>query len=132
MRGRVKGLNSGDVLEVKPKQVIGHQGAAISDLDLPRAVRALDDAAKFLITVCGVVGPSLLPQQAMLLPLADQYLRPPSSRLSVAQLKQWFFSVGLSIDYYGSVNSYADRDCNRLERWAERTADARVSQGTGP
>jgi hypothetical protein len=27
--------------------------------------------------------------------------------------------VGLAIDYYGSVNSYADRDCNRLAAWAE-------------
>lgn len=125
IRGRVKGLTSGDVLEVNPEQVIGSLGATIPDLDLPVAVRALDDAASFLITTCGVVGPSLLPQQAMLLPLADQYLRPAASRLTKAQLKKWFFSVGLSIDYYGSVNSYADRDCNRLVWWVE---DQRVPE----
>jgi hypothetical protein len=118
-RGKVKGLNSGDVLELNPDQIIGQGSPAIPGLDLGSAVRALEEAAQFLITICGVVGPSLLPQRAMLLPLADQFLRPEELRLDPASLKLWFFSVSLAIDYYGSVNSYADRDCTRLARWAD-------------
>ena len=54
----------------------------------------------------------------MLLPLADQFLR-KTERLSEAQLKRWFFGAGLTIRYYGSVNSYAQRDANELTLWAE-------------
>lgn len=118
IRGRVKGLNSKDILELPPEQIIGLPNRPVPKLDLTIAVKALDDAAEFLAKYCGVVAPSLLPQRAMLLPLADQFLRPPRKRLTNAQLKGWFFSAGLMVDYYGSVNSYADRDCNRLERWA--------------
>jgi hypothetical protein len=118
-QGKVKGLNSADVLELPASQVMGGPGAPLPALSLEKAVNALESAAKFLVTICGVVSSSLLPQQAMLLPLADQFLRPKSKQLSVAQLKRWFFSVGLSIDYYGSVNSYADRDCNQLFDWVE-------------
>lgn len=116
-RGRVRGLNSKDVLELPAEQIIGLPDRPIPGLDLDSAVRALEAAASFLISFCGVVAPALLPQRAMLLPLADQFLRPANKRLSTAQLKSWFFSVGLMIDYYGSVNSYAERDCNRLDKW---------------
>lgn len=119
LRGRVKGLTSGDVLELPAGQVIGDPDAPLPRLDLTVAIAALDAAAAFLIKHCGVVAPRLLPQQAMLLPLADQFLRPEANRLSNAQLKRWFFSVSLRIDYYGSVNSYADRDCDNLTRWAD-------------
>lgn len=117
-RGGVKGLTSGDALELPPVQVIGGKGAPCPKLDLKKAVAALDAAAKFLAQVCGVVAPALLPQQAMLIPLADQFLQPSSSRLSAAQMKKWFFAVGLAKDYYGSVNTYADRDCNQLVAWS--------------
>jgi hypothetical protein len=120
-QGKVKGLNGADVLELPATQVMGGPGAPLPALSIERAVNALELAAKFLVTSCGVVSPSLLPQQAMLLPLADQFLRPKAKQLSIAQLKRWFFSVGLSIDYYGSVNSYADRDCNQLFDWVEST-----------
>jgi hypothetical protein len=116
-QGKVKGLNSGDVLELPATQVMGGPSAPLPALSLKEAVAALESAAKFLFTICGVVSSTLLPQQAMLLPLADQFLRPKEKQLTDAQLKKWFFSVGLSIDYYGSVNSYADRDCNQLFDW---------------
>jgi hypothetical protein len=74
-------------------QVIGDPGAPLPDLDLTVAVRALDEAAAFLMKHCGVAAPSLLPQQAMLLPLADQFLRSESKRLSDADLKRWFFEA---------------------------------------
>lgn len=118
-RGNVKGLNGSDVLELPPPQVIGGRDAELQKLNLSKAVAALNDAAAFLIEHCGVVAPSLLPQQAMLLPLADQFLMPSDERLSDADLKRWFFSVGLAIDYYGSVNSYANRDCDRLRKWSD-------------
>ena len=54
----------------------------------------------------------------MLLPLADQFLLSDDSRLSVAQMKSWFFAAGITVDYYGSVNSYAARDCKELYEWA--------------
>ncbi len=119
LRGRVKGLTGGDALELDPLQVIGDPNAALPNLSLKVAVDALDRAAEFLVRSCGVVAPQLLPQQAMLLPLADQFLMPERQRLGPAELKLWFFSVSLAIDYYGSVNTYADRDCNRLEHWAK-------------
>jgi len=118
-RGRVRGLTSGDALELPPVQVIGGKGAPCPKLDLKKAVAALDEASKLLVQVCGVVAPALLPQQAMLIPLADQFLQPSSTRLSHAQMKRWFFAVGLAKDYYGSVNTYADRDCNQLMGWSD-------------
>lgn len=118
IRGRVRGLTSGDVLELPPEQIIGLPGCLIPALNLGEAVHALEAAASFLVRSCGVVAPSLLPQAAMLLPLADQFLRSPGSRLDDAKLKRWFFAAGLTVDYYGSVNSYADRDCGQLKEWA--------------
>lgn len=122
VRGQVKNLSSASVLELEPIQVMGDKRAAIPKLNLRVAVEALERAARFLVEHCGVVAPQLLPQQAMLLPIADQFLRESlysGSRLSDSKLKRWFFSAGLFIDYYGSVNSYADRDCKRLEQWLE-------------
>ena len=115
---RIRGISGRDVLELRPEHVIGSRkrGAPTA---FAKAVKALDDAAEFLIKHCGVKGRSLLPQQAMLIPLADQLLRPRAERLGLDKLKLWFFSVGLGGDYYGSVNSYADRDCNQLMRWSE-------------
>lgn len=113
----VKGLNNRDVLEIPPEQIIGSKSRLIPDLGLSQAMDALEWAAGFLFDHCGVVSSQLLPQQSMLLPLADQYFL-EKGRLSEAQLKKWFFSVGLSIDYYGSVNSYAARDCKALRDWA--------------
>lgn len=118
IRGRVTGLNASDVLELKPAQVIGSTDAEIGGLDLQTAVKALDMAAEVLITRCGVVAPNLLPQQAMLLPLADQMLRARDERLDPPQLMKWFFAVGLSGEYYGSVNSYAATHCEELTNWA--------------
>jgi len=117
-RGRVKGLNNKDVLELEPAQVTGAPEATIPGVNLEAATEALNHAAKFLTDFCGVAGEGLLPQQAMLLPLADQFLR-PGQRLSDAQLKRWFFAAGLNIDYYGSVNSFAQRDADQLALWAE-------------
>jgi len=61
----------------------------------------------------------LLPQKSMLLPIADQYLRPKKEQLDEGQLRKWFFCVGLRGHYHGSVNSYANSDCDDLKRWAE-------------
>ncbi len=119
-RGRVKGMTSASVLELPPEQVIGAQGAPRPGMDLPAAVKALNAAAEFLVQNCGVVAPSLLPQQAMLLPIADRFIQEPGLHLPPAQLKKWFFSVGLAIDYYGGVNSYTERDCGALEQWADK------------
>lgn len=115
----VKGLNNRDVLEIPPDQIIGKtvKSQLIPNLGLAQAMEALESAAEFLFDHCGVVSSKLLPQQSMLLPLADQFLL-GRKRLSDDQLKKWFFSVGLSIDYYGSVNSYAARDCKALRDWA--------------
>lgn len=118
LRGRVKGLRTGDALELPPGQVIGSPDSPRPALNLEVAVKALDQAAEFLAKHCGVVAPSLLPQQAMLLPLADQFLRVRDERLSDSDLKHWFFTVSLTIDYYGSVTTYADRDCEHLTAWA--------------
>ena len=55
----------------------------------------------------------------MLLPIADQYLRPENRRLTEDQLKRWFFCTGLSAHYHGSVNSYANKHCDDLTNWAD-------------
>jgi hypothetical protein len=119
IRGRVTGLNGSDVLELKPAQVIGSSDAEIKGVDLQAAVKALDLAAGILIQHCGVVSQNLLPQQAMLLPLADQMLRPDNTQLNAAQLMKWFYAVGLAGEYYGSVNSYASIHCEELTQWAQ-------------
>ncbi len=129
IRGRVTGLNGSDVLELKPAQVIGSTDADIEGVNLRIAVKALDMAAELLIQHCGVVASNLLPQQAMLLPIADQMLRPDNARLSAAQIMKWFFAVGLAGEYYGSVNSYAAIHCEELSRWAETQIEpARVAE----
>lgn len=115
----VKGMNNKDVLELPPEQIIGGSSAPDPTLSLDIAVDALEAAAEFLRRVCGVKSSLLLPQKSMLLPLADQFLRAPGKRLSEANLKRWFASIGLRGDYYGSVNSYADSDCDDLARWAD-------------
>jgi hypothetical protein len=121
-RGRVKGIASASVLELPVQQVIGGAGAQIPGISLESSIVALESAAEFLVTVCGVTSPSLLPQQAMLLPLADRFIQSAGPGLTEAQMKKWFFAVGLGIDYYGGVNSYVERDCKLLQRWAEPSA----------
>ena len=129
IRKDVRGLNKKDVLELQPAQVIGSADAAIAGLSLETATKALEAAARFLQQHCGVVAANLLPQQAMLLPIADQMLLASSRRLKTHQLTRWFFSVGLSGDYYGSVNSYANAHCDVLHTWAQDgDAPARVRE----
>jgi hypothetical protein len=118
-RGRVKGIASASVLELPVRQVMGDASAQIPGVSLESAIQALEKAAEFLVTVCGVTSPSLLPQQAMLLPLADRFIQSAGPGLTAAQMKKWFFSVGLAINYYGGVNSYVERDCKLLKRWAD-------------
>jgi hypothetical protein len=119
---RIKSLTTRDVLEIPVDQIIGRTSPHrhYPTLDLHKAMEALEWAATFLSQHCGVISARLLPQQSMLLPLADQYLL-GQGRLSNAELKRWFFAVGLSIDYYGSVNFYADRDCRMLHTWAQES-----------
>ena len=90
-------------------------------LGLRRAVEALETAARFLATTCGVVAPSLLPQKAMLLPLANLYLRDALNTeakvLEDHQLRKWFFASCFSQPaprYYGGVNSRVAEDCKDL------------------
>ena len=120
---KVRGLGNKDVLELPPNQIVGEpvdgQLPKIAGLSLEAAVKALDEAGGFLTSKCGVTCRPLLPQLSMLLPIADQFLRPPAERLSDQQMKSWFFASGLSIHYYGSVTSYADRDCKALSSWAD-------------
>jgi hypothetical protein len=85
------------------------------------SMAALERAADFLVAHCGVKSKNLLPQQSMLLPLADQFLLPDETRLSAAKMKSWFFAAGITVDYYGSVNSYAARDCKELFEWATQS-----------
>lgn len=124
----VTGLKNKDVLEVPATEIIGlRAGKPINPkLDFGKAVTALDNAADFLSRVCGVTCKQLLPQLSMLIPIADQYLRPVKDRLSEAELKIWFFAVGISVDYYGSVNSYAERDCKDLAKWASSTGHTEI------
>jgi hypothetical protein len=123
----IKGLSTRDVLEIPSGQIIGPPSSnrPYPTLDLHKAMEALEWAADFLYMHCGVISARLLPQQSMLLPLADQYLM-GAGRLSNAELKRWFFAVGLSIDYYGSVNSYAARDCRMLYEWAKASDRSKV------
>lgn len=116
----VKGLNNKDVLDLPPDQIIGRPGAPIPGLSLEEAVTALESAAGFLSLVCGVKFSSLLPQKSMLIPLADQFLGEAmaGNRLGDSKLKKWFHCVGLRGDYYGSVNSYTNSDCDELDAWS--------------
>jgi hypothetical protein len=116
----IKGLSNKDVLELPAEQIIGTSGPnrPYPNLDFDAAMNALENAADFLNRICGVRSGHLLPQQSMLLPIADQFLLDSSARLSEANMKRWFYTVGLKIDYYGGVNSYAARDCKALYEWA--------------
>ncbi len=114
----IKGISNQSVLEIPPDQVIGAPNPTIPNLDLKASVRAMDEAAHFLIMNCGVVSRSLLPQISMLIPLADQFLKPAADRLSIGNMKRWFFASGFSIEYYGSVNSYAYKHCIQLDEWS--------------
>jgi hypothetical protein len=120
---KIKGLNNQDVLELDPAQVTGIGKPAISKLGLQSAVKALEDAAELLVRVCGVRGPQLLPQQAMLLPIADQFLLPENKRLNDGQIRKWFFCAAFRAAYHGSSNSYANRHCDELRAWAQYPDD---------
>lgn len=122
---KIKSLNNKDVLELPAEQIIGASGGGqqFPSLSLKSSMEALERAAEFLVAHCGVKSKNLLPQQSMLLPLADQFLLPASSQLTAAQMKTWFFAAGLTIDYYGGVNSYAARDCKELYEWAIDSAE---------
>lgn len=120
---KIKGLNNKDVLELPANQIIGTSGGGqpFPTLKMQTSMAALERAADFLVAHCGVKSKNLLPQQSMLLPLADQFLLPDETRLSAAQMKSWFFAAGITVDYYGSVNSYAARDCKELYEWATQS-----------
>jgi len=120
---KVKGLNNADVLELEQAQVTGIGKPEIPGLDLKTAIKAFEEAANFLVRVCGVCGPQLLPQKAMLLPLADQFLRDEGERLTEGKMKKWFFCTALRADYHGSSNSYANRHCDELSEWAEHPSE---------
>lgn len=119
--GKVKGLTTAHVLELPPGQVHGDpiDFSVVPGLSLEIAASALEKAAKFLRSKCGVVTASLLPQEGMLVPLADQFLGEElwGSRLSDSQLKRWFFATGLGIEFYGGVNSYMAKHCDALKEW---------------
>ncbi len=129
----IKGLSARDVLEVPAGQVVrpSSEKPAIPGLSLESAVQALEDAAKFLGKHCGVTCAKLLPQRSMLLPIADQFLRPLATRLRDDQIKLWFFVSGLSIKYYGGVTSYAENDCKELTKWADEGPSATPSVVSG-
>lgn len=113
----VKGLKNKDVLELRSEHVIG--SSKNDRFNLTLAVKALERAAKFLRESCGVVAGNLLPQKSMILPIADQFMQPERRRLTQEQLRRWFFCVGLSGHYYGSVDTYCEDDCRDLKLWAE-------------
>lgn len=113
------------VLELPDRSVTGHSEAH-PGLSLEAAVSALDTAAGFLVSRCGVAAPRLLPQKAMLVPLANLYLRanlsPAAGTLGADDMKKWFFASCFTQPaprYYGGVNSRVAEDCAALEAWVD-------------
>lgn len=113
------------VLQLEPELVLG-RSSDHPGLELKNAVKALESAAEFLTTMCGVVASTLLPQKAMLLPIASLYLREALNReakgLEPHQLRKWFFASCFhqpAPRYYGGVNSRVAEDCKVLEQWAD-------------
>lgn len=115
----VNGVKQSDILELPVEQVIG-DGGPLPHVGLGSAMRALAEACSFLQAHCGVMERRLLPQDSMLVPLADRFLDESRSELSEADLKRWFFSSGLLHRYYGSVNSYIETDGRELRAWADQ------------
>ena len=121
----VQKVTTNAVLELKPHLVLGESNEH-PGLDLERAVKALESSAEFLATTCGVVAPTLLPQKAMLLPIASLHLREAlnteAQGLEPHQLRKWFFASCFNQPaprYYGGVNSRVAEDCKVLEQWAD-------------
>jgi len=95
-------------------------------LGVEEAVKALESAAEFLVNQCGIASARLLPQKAMLLPIANLRLRraldSAARELSDEELKRWFFASCFTqpaARYYGGVNSRVKEDCKGLENWAD-------------
>ena len=124
-KGEVRGISASSVLKLDKRYVHGTSTEVehLKNLSLTTAVEALDEAANFLISICGVVHGRLMPQKKLLLPIADQFFnanaRPDFERLKNSQLRKWFFASCLSGRYYGGVNSYVEGDCKELEAWVE-------------
>lgn len=113
------------VLQLPPEVVLG-DSSAHPGLSLQLAVSAFEDAAEFLATRCGVISGRLLPQKAMLLPIASQFLRAAvassADTLAPDELKKWFFASCFTQPaprYYGGVNSRVAEDCAALEQWID-------------
>lgn len=117
-----KGLDGDTILSMDPSFITGTQidGAECS---LETAVEALDRAAKLLYEQCGVLDGTLLPQDLMIIPIAEQYFlsraaRPP---LSEEYLRDWFWISGLRGNFYGSTTSYVTPACKVLEEWSNKS-----------
>ena len=108
------------VLSMDPTFVTGAKIGS-EDCSLETAVDALEKAAKFLYEKCGVLSGILLPQDMMILPIADQYFLESKQRraLSEDHLKRWFWISGLRGDFYGSTMNYVAIACTDLEAWSK-------------
>lgn len=113
-------LGTDAILSMPPRFVTGAP-LAVGQSSLEAAVDALDEAAKFVFTKCGVLSGGFLPQASMLVPIADQYFL-NTSPLSDVDMRRWFWISGLRGNFYGSTTSYVEPGCLDLKYWSENPA----------
>lgn len=112
-------LGAEAVLATPPRFITGTELRG-HEISIEKAVDALEKAAKFLWECCGVISSILLPQESMLLPLAEQFLIDPTGKkLSEESLRKWFWVNGLLGEFYGSTMSYVFKSSQNLSHWAD-------------
>jgi hypothetical protein len=110
----VGGVRQSDVLELDPKLVIR---------DWSKAVAAYAYSLEFLREHCGVVTRRILPQQTIILPIADAFFG--HTKLSVPatqKLTRWFWAVCFERLYARGANTRAVTDAKLLRAWLGRGA----------
>ena len=109
----VGGIRQSDVLDLDPKLVIR---------DWSKAVTAYAQALCFLRDDCGVIRRRIVPQQTMILPIADAFF----SRSSVSpgarkKLARWFWAACFQRLYARGANTRGVTDARLLRAWLRRS-----------
>ena len=113
-----QGIKRGDILGLD---------ADVVKTDWSDAVRAVNDGIEFLKSECGVVCPSLLPDDTIVLPVAAYLLE---GRSDLGLLKQWYWRAVVDETYLRNTSTQPVADATTLIRGICRMDSAWTSTVT--
>lgn len=115
-RVAVGGVRESDVLNLTPTVVMQKWDDALA---------AYQAALRFARKHCGVVRPSFIPAEAMILPLADVLAPAVGTRPGFERdLTRWFWATAFAQSYAQGSNTQAISDARALRAWRQDAAAA--------